>query len=79
MLCDDIGTRCGGNFVLLFFVTSVQKGSMVDIFSLKKYKFPVFLFFFLLQISVFLAKALVSVRGYLAFLLISVTKKSALA
>ena len=46
MLCDDIGTRCGGNFVLLFFVTSVQKGSMVDIFSLKKYKFPVFLFFF---------------------------------
>ena len=78
MLCDDIGTRCGGSFVLLFFVTSAQKGSMGDIFSLKKYLFPVFLFF-LLQISVFLAKALVSVRGYLDFLLISVTKKSALA
>ena len=45
MLCDDIGTRCGGSFVLLFFVTSAQKGSMGDIFSLKKYQFPVFLFF----------------------------------
>ena len=52
MLCDDIGTRCGGNFVLLFFVTSVQKGSMVDIFSLKKYKFPVFLFFFTSNFSI---------------------------